>query len=75
MGNTNDRLNLEAAENDPKLLQLRALIDKQNGVDNHMYGITTTEWRKFLEDCLEITPATNCAEIPSGLTQMYAACY
>ncbi len=23
-----------------------------------MYGITTTEWRKFLEDCLEITLAT-----------------
>ena len=23
-----------------------------------MYGITTTEWRKFLEGCLEITPAT-----------------
>jgi len=55
---TDDRLNLEAAENDPKLLQLRVLIDKQNGVNNHMYGITTTEWRKFLEDCLEITPAT-----------------
>jgi len=55
---TDDRLNLEAAGNDPKLLQLRVLIDKQNGVNNHMYGITTTEWRKFLEDCLEITPAT-----------------
>jgi len=55
---TDDRLNLEASENDPKLLQLRVLIDKQNGVNNHMYGITTTEWRKFLEDCLEITPAT-----------------
>ncbi len=27
-------------------------------MDNHIYGITTTEWRKFLEDCLEITPAT-----------------
>jgi len=23
-----------------------------------MYGITTTEWRTYLEDCLEITPAT-----------------
>jgi hypothetical protein len=55
---TDDRLNLEASENDPKLLQLRVLIGKQNGVNNHMYGITTTEWRKFLEDCLEITPAT-----------------
>jgi len=52
-----DRLNLEAAENDPKLLQLRVLIDKQDGVDNHMYGITTTAWREFLEDSLEITPA------------------
>ena len=52
------RLNLEAAENVPKLLQLRVLIDKQNGVNSHMYGITTTEWRKFLEECLEITPAT-----------------
>jgi len=71
---TDDRLNLEAAENDPKLLQLRVLIDKQNGVNIHMYGITTTEWRKFLEDCLEITPAT---ALPSRLTQMYmyAACY
>ena len=29
-----------------------------SNVNNHMYGITTTEWRKFLEDCLEITPAT-----------------
>ena len=55
---TDGRLNLEAAANDPKLLQLRVLTDKQNGVKNHMYGITTTEWRKFLEGCLEITPAT-----------------
>jgi hypothetical protein len=55
---TDDILNLEAAANDPKLLQLRVLIDKQNGVNNHMYGITTTDWRKFLEDYLEITPAT-----------------
>jgi hypothetical protein len=58
---TDARLNLEAAENDPKLFQLRVLIDKQNGVKNHMYGITTTEWRKFFEDCLEITPATALA--------------
>jgi len=40
---TDDKLNLEASENDPKLLQLRVLIGKQNGVNNHMYGITTTE--------------------------------
>jgi hypothetical protein len=58
---TDGRLNLEAAENDPKLFQLRVLIDKQNGVNNHMYGITTTEWRIFFEDCLEITPATALA--------------
>ena len=54
---TDDRLNLEAAENDPKLLQLRVLIDKQNGMDSHMYGITTTAWREFLEETLGITPA------------------
>jgi len=54
---TDDKLNSEAAENDQKLLQLRVLIDRQNGVDNHMYGITTTAWREFLEDALEITPA------------------
>ena len=53
---TDDRLNLEAPCNDPILLQLRVLIDKQNGVDNHMYGITTTAWRGFLEDSLGMTP-------------------
>jgi hypothetical protein len=53
---TDDRLNLEVAVNDTKLLQFRVLIDKQNGVDNHMYDITTTAWRKFLEGSLEITP-------------------
>ncbi len=53
-----DRLNLEAAENDPMLHQLRVLIDQQKGVDNHMYDITTTAWRDFLEDFLEISPAT-----------------
>ena len=47
-----------ASIRDPKLLQLRVLTDKQNGVDNHMYGIATTEWRKFLKDFLDITPAT-----------------
>ena len=50
-------INLEVAVNDPTLLQLRVLIDKQNGVDNHMYGITSTEWRVFLENSLEIPPA------------------
>ena len=54
---TDDRLNLEAAGNDPALLQLRVLIDKQKGVDNHMYGITTTAWREFLEDSLDIPPS------------------
>ena len=49
-------INLEVAVNDPTLLQLRVLIDKQNGVDNHMYGITSTEWRVFLENSLEIPP-------------------
>ena len=50
-------INLEVAVNDPTLFQLRVLIDKQNGVDNHMYGITSTEWRVFLENSLEIPPA------------------
>ncbi len=40
------------------VLQLRVLIDKQNGMDNHMYGITTTEWRVLLEDSMGISPAT-----------------
>ena len=71
---TDDSLNLEAAENDPKLLQLRVLIDKQNSVDNHMYGITTTECEKILGR-LSGDHASNCADIPSRLTQMYAACY
>ena len=52
---TDNRRNLEAPGIDPLLLQLRVLIDKQNGVDNHMYGITTTAWREFLEDSLGIT--------------------
>ena len=54
---TDDRLNLEAADNDQKLLQLRVLIDNQNGVDNYMYGITISKWREYLEDFLGITPA------------------
>ena len=33
---SDDRLNLEAPGTDPILLQLRVLIDKQKGVDNHM---------------------------------------
>ena len=37
---TDDRLNLETSCNDPILLQLRVLIDKQNGVDNHMYMVS-----------------------------------
>ena len=53
---SDDRLNLETPGTDPILLQLRVLIDKQKGVDNHMYGITTTEWREFLEDSLDIPP-------------------
>jgi len=76
---TDDRLNLEAAENDPKLLQLRLLIDKQNGVDNHMYGITTTVLLLYgmekILGRLSGDHASNCADIPSRLTQMYAACY
>ena len=47
---------LEAPGTDPILRQLRVLIDKQNGVENHMHGITTTAWREFLEDSLGITP-------------------
>ena len=54
---SDDRRNLEAPGIDPTLLQLRVLIDKQNGVDNHIYGITTTVWREFLEDSLGITPS------------------
>ena len=54
---SDDRLNLETPGTDPILLQLRVLIDKQKGVDNHMYGITTTEWREFLEDSLDIPPS------------------
>lgn len=53
---TDDRLNLEASVNDPVLLQLRVLIDKQNDVDNHMLGITSTGWRDFLEGSLGISP-------------------
>ena len=53
---TDDRLNLEASQNDPVLLKLRVLIDQQKGVDNHMYGITTTGWRDFLEDSLLLSP-------------------
>ena len=52
-----DDRNLEATGIDPILLQLRVLIDKQKGVDNHMYGITTTAWREFLEDLLGIPPS------------------
>ncbi len=37
-----NRLNSEVAVNDPTLLQLRVLIGKQNGVDNHMYGHRVT---------------------------------
>ena len=48
---------MEAPGTDPILLQLRVLIDKQKGVDNHMYGITTTAWREFLEDSLDIPPS------------------
>ena len=51
---SDDRRNLEAPGTDPILLQLRVLIDKQKGVDNHMYGVTTTAWREFLEDSLDI---------------------
>jgi len=54
---SDDRCNLEVPGIDPILLQLRVLIDKQNGVDNHMYGITTTAWRAFLEDSLNISPS------------------
>ena len=54
---SDDRLNLEAPRTDPILLQLRVLIDMQKGVDNHMYGITTTAWREFLEDSLNIPPS------------------
>ena len=54
---SDDRLNLETPGTDPILLQLRVLIDKQKGVDNHMYGITTTEWREFLEESLDIPPS------------------
>ena len=54
---SDDRCNLEAPGIDPILVQLRVLIDKQNGVDNHMYGITTTAWRAFLEDSLNISPS------------------
>ena len=54
---SDNNINLEVAVNDPTLLQLRELIDKQNGVDNHMYGITSTEWRVFWENSLEIPPA------------------
>jgi hypothetical protein len=54
---SDDRCNLEVPGIDPILLQLRVLIDKQNGVDNHMYGITTTAWRAFLEDFLNISPS------------------
>ena len=45
------------AFNDPIPIQLSVLTDKQNGVDSHMYGITTTAWRRFLEDSLGITPS------------------
>ena len=54
---SDDRRNLEAPGIDPILLQLRVLIDKQKGVENHMYGITTTAWRDFLEDALGIPPS------------------
>ena len=54
---SDDRRNLEVPGIDPILLQLRVLIDKQKGVDNHMYGITTTAWREFLEDSLGIPPS------------------
>ena len=54
---SDDRRNLEAPGIDPILLQLRVLIDKQKGVDNHMYGITTTAWREFLEGALGIPPS------------------
>ena len=62
---SDDTRNLEAPGIDPILLQLRVLIDKQNGVDNHMYGITTTAWREFLEDSLDMHHAINCTDIPS----------
>ena len=51
-----DRLNLEAPGNDTVLLQLKVLIAKQKGVDNHMFGITSTGWRDFLEDSLGLSP-------------------
>ena len=72
---TDDRLNLEAAENDPKLLQLRALIDKQNGVDNHMYVWHYYNGMEEVLGRLSGDYASNCVGIPSRLTQMYAACY
>ena len=53
---TDERLNLEAATKDPVLLKLRVLIDQQKGVENHMYGITTTRWRDFLEESLLLPP-------------------
>ena len=61
---SDDRLNLETPGTDPILLQLRVLIDKQKGVDNHMYGITTTAWREFLEDALGILTTTLGKHLP-----------
>ena len=51
-----DRLNLEAPGNDTVLLHLKVLIAKQKGVDNHMFGITSTGWRDFLEDSIGLSP-------------------
>jgi len=77
---TDERLNLEAATNDPMLLKLKVLIDQQKGVDNHMYGITTTGWRDILEDSLSLSPESALAfqvalhkETQVGIQSMWQA--
>ena len=66
---SDDRRNLEARGIDPILLQLhvRVLIDKQNGVDNHMYGITTTFGMERILGRLLGYHANNCTDIPLKL--------
>ena len=73
---SDDRRNLEAPGTDPILLQLRGLIDKQKGVDNHMYGITTTaSIMGRIPGRLTGHTAIHCTEISSRPSSMYAACH
>ena len=60
-----DRRNLEAPGTDPILLQLRVLIDKQKGVENHMYCITSNNGMERIPGRRTGHTAIHCTDISS----------